>query len=136
MLGNFGFFSFLRSWKLTRFLTTCLIATSFKIWTFSGFLYISETTRTNVFKISSHNFHNVYNKFRNFYYDWCTATPWNFKTDLSYEPVRKIRPTTFTVWRYANFSKLMQTTHISMTSTFQCEYWQCFLFKRCDKFKL
>ena len=23
-----------------------------------------------------------------------------------------------------------------MTSTFQCEYCQCFTFKRCDKFKL
>ena len=23
-----------------------------------------------------------------------------------------------------------------MTSTFQCEYRQCFTFKRCDKFKL
>ena len=30
----------------------------------------------------------------------------------------------------------MRTTHISMTSTFQCEYCQCFTFKRCDKFKL
>ena len=29
-------------------------------WTFSAFLYISETTRTNFFKISSHNLHNVY----------------------------------------------------------------------------
>ena len=26
--------------------------------------------------------------------------------------------------------------HISMTSTFQCEYCQCFTFKRWDKFKL
>ena len=25
-------------------------------------------------------------------------------------------------WRYANFSKLMRTVHISMTSTLQCEY--------------
>ena len=24
----------------------------------------------------------------------------------------------------------------SMTSTFQCEYCQCFTFKRCDNFKL
>ena len=23
-----------------------------------------------------------------------------------------------------------------MSSTFQCEYFQCFTFKRCDKFKL
>ena len=37
---------------------------------------------------------------------------------------------------YANFSKLIRTIHISMTSTFQCEYCQCFTFKRCDKFKL
>ena len=60
MLGNFGAFSFLRSSKLTRFLTTSISATSFKMWTFSAFLYISETTRTNFFKISSHNLHNVY----------------------------------------------------------------------------
>ena len=39
-------------------------------------------------------------------------------------------------WRYANFSKLMRTIQISTTSTFQCEYCQCFTFKRCDKFKL
>ena len=39
----FGVFSFLRFWKLTRFLTTCLSATSFQIWTFSAILYISET---------------------------------------------------------------------------------------------
>ena len=30
----------------------------------------------------------------------------------------------------------MQTIHISMTSTFQCEYCKCFTFKRWDKFKL
>ena len=39
-------------------------------------------------------------------------------------------------WRYANFSKLMRTIHISMTTALQCKYWQCFTFKRCDKFKL
>ena len=39
-------------------------------------------------------------------------------------------------WRYANFSKLMRTIPISMTSAFQCEYCQCFTFKICDKFKL
>ena len=61
MLGNFGVFSFMRSWKLTDFLTTCISATSFRIWTFSAFLYISKTTRTNFLKIPSHNLHNVYN---------------------------------------------------------------------------
>ena len=39
-------------------------------------------------------------------------------------------------WRYANFSKFMRTMPRSMTSAFQCEYCQCFTFKRCDKFKL
>ena len=39
-------------------------------------------------------------------------------------------------WRYVIFSKLMRTIHLSMTITFQCEYCQCFTFKRCDKFKL
>ena len=48
-LGNFGVFSFLGSCKLSRFLTTCISATSFKIWTFSAFLSISEMTRTNLF---------------------------------------------------------------------------------------
>ena len=91
MLGNFGVFSFLRSWKLTRFLTTCISATSFRIWTFSAFLYISETTRTNFFKISSRNLHNVYKNVWNFHEDWFTATPWNFKTNVSYEPVKNLR---------------------------------------------
>ena len=36
----------------------------------------------------------------------------------------------------ANFSKLMRTIHISMTTTFQCEDCQCFTFKICAKFKL
>ena len=53
MQGNFDLFSFLQSWKLTPFLTTCLSATSFQIWTLIAFLYISETTQTNFFKISS-----------------------------------------------------------------------------------
>ena len=30
----------------------------------------------------------------------------------------------------------MRIIHISMTSKFQCEYCQCFTFKRYDKFKL
>ena len=134
MLGNFGVLSFLRSWKLTRFLTTCISATSFRIWTFSAFLYISETTRTNFFKISSHDLHNLYQNVWNFHEDWFSATPWNFKTNLSYEPVKNLRYNIH--WRCANFFKIMRTIHISMTSTFQCEYCQCFTFKRCDKFKL
>ena len=31
------------------------------------------------------------------------------------------------------FSKLMRTIHSSMTCLFQCEYCQCFTFKRCNK---
>ena len=42
-------------------------------------------------KISSHNLHNVYNNVWNFHYDWFTATPWNFKINLSYEPVKNPR---------------------------------------------
>ena len=34
----------------------------------------------------------------------------------------KICATTFTVKRYAYFYKLVRTIHISMTTTFQCEY--------------
>ena len=90
MLRNFGVFSLLRSWKLSRFLTTCISATSLKIWTFSAFLYISETTRTIFLKISPRHLHNVNNNVWNFHRDWFTATPWNFKTNLSYEPVKHL----------------------------------------------
>ena len=38
-------------------------------------------------------------------------------------------------WQYGNFSKLMWAIHTSTTSTFQCEYWQCFT-KDAIKFKL
>ena len=45
----------------------------------------------------------------------------------------KIHVITFTFLRYANFSKLMRTIHTSMASTFQWEYWHCFIFERCNK---
>ena len=63
MRGNFGVFRVLAMLtELTHFLTTCLkSATLLKIWIFSPFLYISETTRNNFLKISSHNLHNIYN---------------------------------------------------------------------------
>ena len=48
----------------------------------------------------------------------------------------KICTTALTVLTLCPFSNFMQTIHISMTSTFQCEYCQCFTFKRGDKFKL
>ena len=76
--------------KKTPAPTTCISATSLKIWTFSAFLYISETTRTNFFKISPLYLHNVNNNVWNFHRDWFTATPWNFKTNLSYEPVKHL----------------------------------------------
>ena len=99
MLEKFGVFSFLRSEKLTRFLTTCLSATSFKIWSFSAFLYISAEMKIKRTGQKSAVQHSLF-------------------------------------WRYVNFSKLMRTTHLCMTSTFQWEYCQCFTFKRFDKFKL
>ena len=40
---------------------------------------MSETARTNFFKISSHNLHNVFNKVWNFHWDWFNATYENFK---------------------------------------------------------
>ena len=46
---------------------------------FSAFLYISETTRTNFFKMKSHNLHNLCNNVWNFYYDWFTLTAWNIR---------------------------------------------------------
>ena len=61
LFGNSSVFSFLRSSKLTSFLTTCLSATLFQILTFSAFLYISERARQNYFRTSSHNLYDVYN---------------------------------------------------------------------------
>ena len=61
--------------------------------TFTAFLYISETTRTNFFKIKSHNFRNVCNNVWNFHSDWFTFTPWNFKMNLqSWTKVTQVQP--------------------------------------------
>ena len=43
---------------------------------------------------------------------------------------------TILIHMFVKNSKLMRAIHISMTSAFQCEYCQCFTFKRWDKFKL
>ena len=45
MRGNCSVFPFLRSWKLTCFLTTSLSATLFETLMLSAFLYISKTAR-------------------------------------------------------------------------------------------
>ena len=114
MLGNFGVLSFMRSWNLTRFLTTCISATSVRIWTFSAFLYISETTRTNFFKISSHNIHIVYNNVWNF--DWlihCNTLKFQDKPILRTGQKSALQHSLF--WRYANLSKLMRTIHVQCT---------------------
>ena len=105
MIGNFGVFSFLRSCKLTRFLTTSLNATSFKIWTFSAFLYISETTRTNFFLKSLHIIFIMYVIMSE------TFTKIDSLPHL--EISRRTYPTKFALqhslfWRYDNFSKLMR----------------------------
>ena len=68
--------------------------------------------------------------------DSLSATPWNFKTNLSYEPVKNPRYNIHGLTLSANFSKLTWTIHICRTSTFQCENVQCFTFKRCDKLKI
>ena len=128
MLGNFGIFSFMGSCKLTRFFTTCISETSFKIWTFSAFLYLSETTLTIFFQISSHKLRNVLTLIH------CNTLKFQGKPILRTGQKSALQHSLF--WRYANFSNLMRTIHISMTSTFQCEYCQCFTFKRYDKLKL
>ena len=89
------------------------------------FLYLWNDSN-DFFLISSHYLHNVYNN----------VTPWNFQDKPILRTGQKSALQHSLFWRYANFSKLMRTIHISMTSTFQCEYCQCFTFKRCDKFKL
>ena len=108
MLGNFGGFSFFRSWKLSLFLTTLISATSFKIWTFRAFLYISETTRTNFFKICSHNLHNVYLIMSESFIkiDSLQHLKISRQTDPRTGQKSALQHSLF--WRYANFSKLMQ----------------------------
>ena len=88
--------------------------------------YISETTRTIFFLISSHYLHNVYNN----------VTPWNFQDKPILRAGQKSALQHSLFWSRANFSRLVGTIHISMTSTFQCKNCQCCSFKRCDKFKL
>ena len=61
---------------------------------------------------ASHNLHDVHNNVWDFYWDWYTATPWNFKTKLAYEPTKN-RVKLLLFWRYPNFSKLMRTIHTS-----------------------
>ena len=121
MLRNFGVFSFLRSWKLTRFLTTCISATSFKIWTFSAFLYISETTRTNFFK----SLHIIF-----------MINIMRFETFIEIDSLQHLKISSKPILRtcqksalqhllfsrYANFSKIIHTIHTSMTSTFYFEF--------------
>ena len=119
ILGNFGVLSFLRFLKLTRFLTS---ATSFRIWTFSAFLYISETTRTNFFKISSHNLHNVYQKCLKLSLRLihCNALKFQDKPILRTGQKSSLQHSLF--WRYANFSKVMRTIEcFHMTS--RRPYW-------------
>ena len=137
MLGNFGVFSFLRPWKLARFLTTCLSATSFKIWTFS-FFCISLKRLERIFLKSRQIIFIMYITMSETFINIDLLQHLEISRQTYPTNGQKIRATTFTVlfWSYANFSKLMRAIHISVTSTFQCEYCQCFTFKRCDKFKL
>ena len=65
---------------------------------------------------ASHNLHDVHNNVWDFYWDWYTATPWNVKTKLAYEPTKN-RVKQLLFWRYPNFSKLMRTIHTSVNST-------------------
>ena len=99
--------------------------------TFSAFLWISLKRLNGIFLkphhiifimfiITSESFIKI-------------VTPWNFKTNLSYEPAKNSAFQHSLFWRYANLSKLMPTIHASMNSTFQCEYCQCFTFKICNK---
>ena len=111
-----------------------LRTTSFKIWTFwRSFLYIWNDSNESIYIIfiiyiiMSQTFIKI---------DSLSATPWNFKTNLSCEPVKNPWYNIHGLTLSANFSKLMWTIHICRTSTFQCENVQCFTFKRCDKFKI
>ena len=70
-------------------------ATSFKIWTFSPFLYISETTRTNFFK-SLHIIFTMYMSETFIKID----SPQHLEISRQTCPTNrsKIRATTFIVW--------------------------------------
>ena len=112
MLGNFGVFSFLRSWKLTRFLTTCISATSFKIWTFSAFFVCLKRLERSFLK-SLHTIFIMY----------IIRSETFIKID-SLQHLKTSRKTYILrtgqksalqhslFWRYANFSKIMPTINI------------------------
>ena len=133
MPENFGVFSFLRSWKLTRFLTTCMSASSFKIWTLALFC-ISLKLLERIFLKSLHITFIIYRLKLSLRLIHCTTLKFHDKPTLRTGQKSALQHSPF--WRYANFPKLMRTIYISMTGTFQCEYCQCLAFKRCDKFKL
>ena len=101
-----------------------------------AFLYISETTRTNFFKISPRNLHNLYNNVMKISLRLITSNTLTFQDKPILRTGQKSALQRSLFWRFANFSNFMRTIHISMTSAFQCECCQCFTFKRCDKFKL
>ena len=78
------------SWKLTCFLTTCLSATLFEILILSAFLL--KTARQNSFNA----YHIILIMYilimsETFIKIWFAATPWNFKTNLAYEPTKNPR---------------------------------------------
>ena len=92
-IGTFMIFKFTITFAHSIF-WTCKSAKSFIFQTqllplFKVFQY--SFSEAIFFKISTHSLHNVYNNVWNFHYDWFTATPWNFKINLSYEPVKNPR---------------------------------------------
>ena len=96
LLGNFGSFSFLRSWKLTCFLTTCLSAylsiLKFQVsvsiiymvkimW--RGFTKILSSRSRDTQKRSKFRIRMHLDRWWNFHQDWFIATPWSVKTNLN-----------------------------------------------------
>ena len=89
-----------------------------------------------LFCISPRNLHNLYNNVMKISLRLITSNTLTFKDKPILRTGQKSALQRSLFWRFANFSNFMRTIHISMTSAFQCEYCQCFTFKRCDKFKL
>ena len=113
----------LRSKKRTLFLTTCLSATSFKIWTLAVFC-ISLKRLERIFLKSRHIIFIMYKIMSETFINIDSLQHIEISRQTYPTYRSKICVTRFTVLTLCLFFQINadKTIHISMTSTFQCEY--------------
>ena len=140
MLGNFGVFSFLRSSKLTRFLTTSRSATSFKICTFSSFFYISLKRLKRIFWKSRHIIFIMYIIRSETFIE--TDSLQHLKISRQTYPTNQKSALQHSLfWRYANFSKIyippwlvhfsLDLSHLLNIKHWQYSHWNVLVMDIC-----